>query len=68
MTQSSEAFGDPGQNPCYDNAPSYMLSGGWKLKLVYMDVTFLCCCVWSADSPFLDKGRLSEQCTLHIPD
>ncbi|XP_074179712.1 gamma-aminobutyric acid receptor subunit alpha-3 isoform X2 [Rhinolophus sinicus] len=56
MTQSSEAFGDPGQNPCYNNARSYMLSGGWKLKLVYMDVTFLCCCVWSADSPFLDKG------------
>lgn len=68
MTQSSEAFGDPGQYSCYNRAASYMLNGGWKLQWVYTNVTFLCFCVWSADSPFLDKGRSPEQCPLRIPD
>lgn len=45
-----------------------MLSGGWKLKLVYTNVTFLDFCVWSADCPFLDKGRSPEQYPLRIPD
>lgn len=65
--QSPETFGDPGQYPCYNNAPSYILSVVWKLKLVYMSITFLCFYVWSVDFPFLDKGMLPEQWTLHIP-
>lgn len=68
MTQSLEAFGDPGQYPCYSNDPTYMKCGGWKLKLVYMNVTFPCFCVWSANSPFSDKSRLPEQDTFRIPD
>lgn len=68
MTQSLEAFGDLGQYPCYSNALSYMQCGDWKLKLVYMNVTFLYFCVWYAYFSFLDKGRLSEKGTFHIPD
>lgn len=66
--QTLEAFGDPGQYPCYSNALSYMQCEGWKLKLVYMGGTFLYFCVWSADYPFLDKGSLPEKGTFHIPD
>lgn len=55
MMQSLEAFGNPGQYPCYSSAPTYMRCGGWKLKLVYKNVTFLYFCVWFADSPFQIK-------------